>query len=175
MDDVARRAGVAKGTLFVYFPTKQDLFRAAARTITAGNLDRLQMIAANLDRPITQVIPALLAHAAFIADTRVPGLIRLLISESRLFPDLAQVWHDEVVSKVLGLLTAAIARAQERGELCAGDPQLIAFSIIGPMFSGMIFREVLGATDAQLPDLHLLAAQHTEIILRGLQGPRQSK
>lgn len=171
MDDVARRAGVAKGTLFVYFPTKQDLFRAAARTITAANLERLQLVAANLDRPIAEVVPALLAHAAFVADTRVPALIRLLISESRLFPDLAQVWHDEVASKVLALLTSVIANAQARGELRAGDPQLFAFSIIGPMFSGIIFREVLRETDAHLPDLHKLAVQHAEIVLRGLVNP----
>ncbi|MDV5825428.1 TetR/AcrR family transcriptional regulator [Sphingobium naphthae] len=168
MEDVARRAGVAKGTLFVYFPTKQDLFRAVARTITAGNLERLQAIASNLERPIVEVIPALLAHAAIIAETRVPSLIRLLISESRLFPDLARVWHDEVVSNVLGLLTSAIERAQERGELHDGDPQLIAFSIIGPMFSGLIFREVMSGVDAELPDLQKLAAQHAQVILRGL-------
>jgi len=172
MDDVARRAGVAKGTLFVYFPTKQDLFRAAAQTVTAVNLDRLQQIAANLDRPINEVVPALLAHAASLADTRVPALIRMLISEARQFPDLAQVWHDEVVSEVLGLLSALVQKAQMRGELIAGDPQLLAFSIIGPMFSGIIFREVLRDTDARLPDLHRLAAQHAEIVMRGLHNPR---
>lgn len=168
MDDVARRAGVAKGTLFVYFPTKQDLFRAVARTMTAVNLDQLQFVAASLDRPVEEVVPALLAHMANLADTRVPALIRLLISESRLFPDLAQVWHDEVVSKLLALLTGAIANAQKRGELRASDPQLVALSLIGPMFAGIIFREVLRDTDAELPDLHKLAAQHAEVILRGL-------
>lgn len=168
MHDVARRAGVSKGTLFVYFPTKQDLFRAVARKITAVNFERLQLVAADLDQPIGDIVRALLTQAALVADTRVPALIRLLVSESRLFPDLAQVWHDEVVSKMFALLISAIVRAQARGELRAGDPQLFAFSIVGPMFSGIIFREVLRDTDVELPDLHRLAVQHAEIVLRGL-------
>jgi len=174
MDDVARRAGVAKGTLFVYFPTKQDLFRAVARTITEGNLERLRSAASSLDRPIAELVPALLAHAAFIAGTRVPAMIRLLICESRIFPDLAEVWYDEVVSKVLGVLTSALASAQARGEIRRGDPQLLAFSIIGPMFSAVIFREVLQDSDAALPDLQQLAEQHADIMLHGLLEPKPS-
>jgi AcrR family transcriptional regulator len=171
MEDVARHAGVAKGTLFVYFPTKHELFRAVARTITAANVDRLQLATASLDGPISEVVPILLQHALSIADTRVPALIRMLICESRNFPDLAEVWYDVVVSKVLALLTSAIASAQARGEIRQGDPHLLAFSIIGPMFSAIILREMLHGADVTLPDLQRLAKQHAELMLHGLQEP----
>ena len=168
LEDVARRAGVAKGTLFVYFPTKQDLFRAVARTILTVNLDRLNQATTDPDRPLAELVPALLAQAAHVGETRLPALLRLLISESRAFPDLAQVWHDEVVSQILDLLVAAIERGQARGEIRAGNPRLYAFSIIGPMLAGTLFREMFGQSDADLPDLHALAAHHAVTVLNGL-------
>jgi AcrR family transcriptional regulator len=168
LEDVARRAGVAKGTVFVYFPNKDELFRAVARTVLASHLERLRGTVADLDRPLAELVPQLLAQASLIGSTRLPAMMRLLISESRAFPDLARVWYDEVVSQVLGLLTAAVARAQERGEVRDGDPRLIAFSIMGPMFAGMLFREVFGGTGAKLPELSELAAEHARTVLGGL-------
>ena len=168
LDDVARRAGVAKGTLFVYFPTKQDLFRAVARSVLSVNLDALRQAAAGTDRPLAELIPALLGQAAQVGQTRLPALVRLLISEARNFPDIAEVWHEEVVSKILGVLVTAIERGQARGEIRAGDPRLHAFSIIGPMLAGTLFREVFGAGGVEVPDLGKLAAQHAESVLNGL-------
>ena len=171
LEDVARRAGVAKGTVFVYFQTKDDLFRAVAQTVLTSHLERLQGAAADLDRPIAELVPMLLMQAAaVIGEGRLPAMMRLLVSESRQFPDLARVWHDEVVSKVLGLLTMAIERAQARGEIKSGNARLYAFSIIGPMLASALFREVFRDT-APLPDLRELAEQHARTILDGLLLP----
>jgi AcrR family transcriptional regulator len=168
LEDVARRAGAAKGTLFVYFPTKQDLFRAVARSVLAVNLDPLLQAAANLDKPLTELVPMLLNSAAQFGETRIPAIVRLLIAEARAFPDLAQVWHDEVLSKVLAVVTTAIERAQSRGEIRKGDARLFAFSIVGPMLAGILFREVFKDANVALPDLHRLARQHAQAILHGL-------
>ena len=168
LEDVARRAGVAKGTVFVYFPTKDDLFRAVARTVLTSHLERLHSAAADLDRPMAELVPMLLAQAAaVIGEGRLPAMMRLLVAESRQFPDLARVWHDEVVSKVLGMLTLAIERAQARGEIKPGNARLYAFSIMGPMLASALFREVFRDT-APLPDLRELAEQHARTILDGL-------
>jgi AcrR family transcriptional regulator len=168
MDEIARRAGVAKGTLFVYFPTKQDLFRAVAQTVVNANFERLQSASTALDRPLSELVPLLLGQMAMVGESRVASVIRLLIAEARAFPDLAQVWHDEVVAKVLGLVTSAIERAQARGEIRPGDARLYAFSIMGPILAGVIFREVFGDAGTWLPDLQALAVQHASIIIRGL-------
>ncbi|HEY3797450.1 MAG TPA: TetR/AcrR family transcriptional regulator [Caulobacteraceae bacterium] len=172
MEEIARRAGVSKGTLFVYFPTKQDLFRAVAQIMLSANLGRLESVVIENDRPLRELIPLLLGQAAAAAeDRRFPVIIRLLIAESRSFPDLARVWHDEVVAKVLMIVTAAIERAQARGEVRAGDARLFAFSLAGPMIAGVIFREVFGATGVALPDLRALAAQHAQTVLLGMLEP----
>ena len=171
LEDVARRAGVAKGTVFVYFPTKDDLFRAVAQTVLTSHLERLHSAAADLDRPMAELVPMLLAQAAaVIGEGRLPAMMRLLVAESRQFPDLARVWHDEVVSKVLGMLTLAIERAQARGEVKPGNARLYAFSIMGPMLASALFREVFRDT-APLPDLRELAEQHARTVLDGLLLP----
>ncbi|HEY4212520.1 MAG TPA: TetR/AcrR family transcriptional regulator [Steroidobacteraceae bacterium] len=168
LEEVARRAGVAKGTVFVYFPTKEDLFRAVAQSVLNTHMSRLEAAARGPDRPLSELIPALLGRAAVAAETQLPAVIRLLIAESRTFPDLARVWHDEVIGKVLHLVTSAIKRAQARGEIQSGNPTLYAFSIMGPMLAGVIFREVFRETGAELPDLKRLAAQHAKTIVKGL-------
>jgi len=58
-------------------------------------------------------------------------LARLIIGESRTFPDLATIWHDNVVAQMLRLMTGIMAQAQQRGEIRPGDPTLYAFSELG--------------------------------------------
>lgn len=168
MEEIATRAQVSKGTLFVYFETKEALFRAVARAALASNLSRLHQLAADPALPLEELIPGLLKTAAGAAETEVVAIARLLVAEARFFPDLPRAWHDEVVSKVLGLLTHAIGAAQDRGEVRSGDPRLLAFSILGPMLAGVLFRDVFAATDAELPDLRALAEQHASVVLHGL-------
>lgn len=171
LEDIARRAGVSKGTLFVYFSSKEELFKAVATTLLAKNLKKLRGLSADPDQSLSDLVPLLLRQAAQLQKNGASGILRLLIAESRTFPDLARVWHDEVVSKILGLLTSAIERAQQRGEICAGNAQLYAFSIMGPMIAGTLFREVLAGTDAPLPSLEALAEQHAKTVLHGLAMP----
>ncbi|MFL6629177.1 MAG: TetR/AcrR family transcriptional regulator [Burkholderiaceae bacterium] len=166
--DVAQLAGVSKATVFVYYPTKEDLFRAVAQAIVQANFERLQAAGAERAIPLADFVPLLLQQAAAIGESRVAAIVRLLIAESRAFPDLAKVWHDEVVSRMLDILTTTLARAQAHGEVRAGDPRLFAFSIIGPMMAGILFREVFRGAGADLPDLQALARQHAEIVLAGL-------
>lgn len=168
LDDIASRAGVAKGTIFLYFSNKEDLFRAAANAALAANFSTIQGIGADPDIPLAIFIPALLKQATHSQDSKVTGLATLLITEARAFPDLARIWYDEVVSKILGLLTTAIERGQKRGEVKPGDPGLYAFSIIGPMMSAVLFRNIFSTTPAALPDIEKLAEQHAQTVLNGL-------
>lgn len=171
LEDVARRAGVSKGTVFVYFATKEELFRAVAQTVLNTRLVALRHVASDLDVPVRQLVPALLEQAVQVMESGLPAMIRLLIAESRQFPDLARVWYDEVVSKVLAMLVGAIRNGQARGEIRDGDPQLFAMSIVSPMFAVAMFREVFGQSDAPLPEFSLLARQHAETILSGMLEP----
>jgi hypothetical protein len=92
----------------------------------------------------------------------------MVIGESRNFPELAKVWHDEVVSRALGLIAGLIERAQAKGEVRPGDPRLHAFSLMGPMLMGLLWRETLQPAGGAPLDLDALAKQHAETVLQGL-------
>ena len=101
----------------------------------------------------------------------MPAIARMVIGESRNFPDLARIWHGDVAASVIGMLTGIIARAQARGELAPGDPRLHAFSLMGPMVMAMLFREVFDGVGGNPPGLPALAEQHAHSTLRGLLMP----
>ena len=103
--------------------------------------------------------------------SRLPAIARMVIGESRNFPDLARIWHDDVVAGVIRTVAKIIARAQARGEVAPGDPRLHAFSLMGPMVMAMLFREVFGGVGGNPPDLSALADQHARTALRGLLIP----
>jgi hypothetical protein len=100
--------------------------------------------------------------------TKLPAVAKMVIGESRNFPDLARVWHDTIVFVALNVMTGLIAKAQAKGEVKPGDPRLYAFSLMGPMIMGAIFREVFGEFSQQPVDLEALAAQHARTVLKGM-------
>ena len=172
LDDIAHRAGISKPTLYLYFDTKEEIFRAVARAAVASLLEALVSRAEGLDAPFAELAPQLLSRPAKMMEGgRVPAIARMVIGESRNFPDLARIWHDDVVASVIGIVTGIIARAQWRSEVTPGDPRLHAFSLMGPMVMAMLFGEVFGGVAANPPDLPALADQHARTALRGLLMP----
>lgn len=168
LEDVARRAGVVKGTLYRYFDTKEALFRAVVRHLLTNHLHDVEKAALAFEGSLAEFVPMLLKRAAQrLGDERLPGLARMVLAESRTFPDLAAVWHDELATRMLNLIAGVIAKAQKRGEVRTGDPRLYAFSVLGPMAMAILYREVFGS-GPMAPDLDKLANQHAETILRGL-------
>jgi AcrR family transcriptional regulator len=169
LDEIARRAGVSKGTLYLYFKDKEQLFRAVVRDAVVPNVDRLRAALIQTGLPFGDLVRMFLANFVEVAN-RVPvgAVAKMVISESRNFPELAKVWHDEVVSKALGTMTALIEMAQARGEVRPGDARLHSFTLMGPMLMGIIYRETLEPIGGEPLDLAALARQHVETLLAGL-------
>ncbi|PIB94179.1 TetR/AcrR family transcriptional regulator [Caulobacter sp. FWC2] len=169
LDEIAARAGISKGALYLYFETKEDIFRAVVREAVVPNLDAVEFTLDNAAMPFPDLLRMLFVRLALmIQASRIGAVAKLVIGESRNFPELARVWHDEVVSRALTALTKALARAQARGEVRIGDPHLQAFSIMGPILMGMIWQETFAPIGAPPLDVHGLITQHRETILAGL-------
>jgi AcrR family transcriptional regulator len=169
LDEIARRAGVSKGTLYLYFEDKQELFRAVVKSAIAPNIEAITSDVAALDAPFPDLVRMFLTGFAE-REARLPigAVAKIVVGESRNFPELARVWHDEVASKAIGALSALIDRAQQRGEVRAGDARLYAFSLIGPMVLGALWRATLVPAGGTPLDLTALAKQHSETVLAGL-------
>jgi AcrR family transcriptional regulator len=173
LDDIARDAGVAKGTLYLHFETKEDLFRAVVRTAIAPQIEAIKASAELFSGPFSKLAPRiLLAIAQAMEEDRLAALVKMVIGESRNFPDLARIWHDDLLATAIDGLSGVIARAQSRGELRAGDPRLHVFSLLGPMLMAVLYRSVFTGISSELPNLKELAAQHAKTALAGLLAKR---
>ncbi|WP_254657773.1 TetR/AcrR family transcriptional regulator [Xanthomonas graminis] len=168
--DVAKRAGVAKGTLYRYFDTKQDLFAAVVRHALLTNLAPIEAAAATFEGGLAELTTLLLARAAErMGDQRLPAILCMVIGESRAFPELARIWHAEAIDRVMATVAGLIEKAQARGTAPAGDPKLYVLSIMGPMLMAMLFQQVFGSDSAHAPDLGALAEQHGRLLLHGIE------
>ena len=171
LEDIAARAGVSKGAVYLYFSTKEDIFRAVVEQGFAPNLQAVRSMADGDQVAFPDLLRAFtVTISQLIATTSVGGIVKVVIGESRNFPQLARAWHDSLVDPALGAMTAAIARAQARGELRPGDPRQYAISLVSPLLVGVIWRETFVSIGAEPLDISALARQHVELWLRGMQA-----
>lgn len=170
LEEVAKRAGVSKGALYLYFETKADLFRAVVTDAISPNIERVKAVAA-ADLPLEQVVRMALPMLArqVVSDRRITGVVKLVIAESRNHPELAAIWRETVVEPGVALISGLIAKAQARGEVRPGDPRLFAFGLMGPMVLSMVWRETFEPVGAEPVDVVALAEQHVETVLRGMR------
>lgn len=169
LDDIASRAGVSKGALYLYFETKEDIFRAVVSQAIAPNVGAVQAMAAAHPGPLADLLRGVTGHIAGVVErTPLGGVLKMVVGEARNFPEIARVWHDDLVSPALGAMTAAIQAAQARGEVKPGDPRIYALQLISPMLVAILHRETFEPVGAPRFDLSAVLAQHVETLLRGL-------
>lgn len=147
LDDVAERAGVAKGTLYLYFDDKEALFEEVIRGAVSPVVERLSALAAIPDMPIGESLEAL--YAVFeneVLGTKRKLLIRLIIAEGPRFPRIAEFYYRNVVGRILPLIGKMAQRAAERGELpndaLARYPQLIAAPLLVAVVWDGLFAQI---------------------------------
>lgn len=169
LDDIAKRAGVSKGALYLYFETKQDIFEAVVKDAIAPNIGQIETFALGFPGPFEQLIRMMVPRVAELATASGMGrVVKMVVGESGNFPEIARIWHDDAVARGLGLLTAVIERAQARGEVRAGDARNHAVSLMAPLLLGVIFRETFVPTGAKPFDIPALMQQHLDTLLPGL-------
>jgi AcrR family transcriptional regulator len=145
LDDIARRAKIAKGTIYLYFADKETLFQELLRAMFAPIVKGFEQMPAD-DAPTRDIIERIVAlFVREVIGTRRKDVIRLVISEGSRFPKLAEFHYREVLSRVIGAMSALMARAIARGEVknpaYAKFPQLIAApGLVAVIWSGLFER-----------------------------------
>ena len=170
LEEVAKKAGVSKGALYLYFETKADLFRAVVRDAISPNIERVKAMASP-DIPFEQAARLGLGMMAthVLSDRRITGVVKLVIAESRNHPELAAIWHETVVEPGVQLMSGLIEKGQARGEIRPGDPRNYAFGLMGPMILTMVWRETFEPIGARPIDVARLVEQHLDTVLRGMK------
>ncbi len=169
LDDVAKLAGVSKGTLYLYFDSKDDLFKAVVREGISSRIaafeDRMRTYQGS-SADLMRLLVKTWWHE--IGATKLAGISKLMMSEAGNFPELAKFYHDEVIAPGLALFTAAIQRGIDSGEFRPTELIHTPHICVAPVVMLMIWRNSfdLCGIDKMDPDAYLTA--HTELFVRGL-------
>lgn len=169
LDDIAARAGVTKGTLYLYFESKEDLFKAVVRQALVVRIQEFEQLVASATGTATAQIEAfIMAWPAIIATRRVSAIPKLIIAEAGNFPDLVRYYFDEVIARSRRLVVGIIRRGVERGEFRPVDPGLAFFSLVAPLLVAVLWKNIFEPVAGGTLDPGELCRSHLSILLRGL-------
>jgi len=181
-EEVAARAGVSKGTLYLYFPSKEELFKAVVRSNLSSLIAEGQQIADGYDGSTAELLRTLMrTWWSRIGLTPAGGITKIIIAEVRNFPDLAQFWVDEVILPAHQLLAGTIQRGIDRGEFRPVPVHDAVHALVAPSLFLAMHKHSIGACPVQGVPLHESDVIDTQIdlVLLGLArrdpvGPRRA-
>jgi TetR/AcrR family transcriptional regulator len=171
-EEVAQRAGVSKGTLFLYFPTKEDLFKAVVRQNMGQTISEGVAALEDFTGTTAALIPYMM-HMWWdrFGSTKASGLTKLMMSEATNFPDLAVFYYAEVIEPNHRLVRNIIQRGIDRGEFRAVDMDYAIFSILSPLIHLVTWKHSMGCCvsgDQQLDPVRYINAQ-ADMVVHGLR------
>lgn len=171
LDDVAAAAGVSKGTLYLYFESKEELFKAVVREgllpalaegeqlvagFTGGSEDLLREVGSGMWR--------------LIGSQRIGGIPKLVFAEARNFPEIARFYQQEVIQRGTALIRGVVARGVARGEFRPIDIDAVVLIVMAPLLMRMIWRHSMDiCAAASIPDATYFD-EYFELMLRGLRA-----
>jgi len=167
LDAIAERAGIGKGTIYLYFDSKEALFEAAVRSIVAPILEQAERLAISPQGSAADMLRMMIrTFYEQIVATERRRILRLLIAEGPRFPRLVSFYHREVVSRGMmglrGILRYGVQRGEFRADLPVDYPQVI----VGPALVGAVWHLLFA--DLETLDIGGLCDAHLDIILNGL-------
>jgi AcrR family transcriptional regulator len=169
LDDVAERAGIGKGTIYLYFDSKESLFEEVVRRNLLSNRDTIDSFVAGFQGSTTELLAQYFRTMyLFVQNPKIPPLIAMVLGEAVRFPALSRFFYDEVIKGSQERLRRIIRRGVERGEFRADAEALHAQILIAPVLIGALDKLQFGAF---LPlDLADYSEKHIAFILRALKA-----
>lgn len=172
-EEVAQRAGVSKGTLYLYYPSKEELFKAVVRqNLSALIAEGLEM-AGQFEGSSSELLACLL-HTWWqrVGSTPAAGIHKIVLAEVRNFPELAQFYTDEVILPADQLFSGCVQRGIDRGEFRPMPAHEVAHALIAPLIFMAVHRHSFGACpvhgNAEV-EPEVLLNTHLDLVLRGLE------
>ena len=170
-EEVAQRAGVSKGTLFLYFPSKEDLFKA----VIQENIGKLFPLWSEEMQQFQGSSSDLLRHCVQswwtqVGATPASGIVKLVMSEAQNFPEIADYYQREVIAPGRDLLCRVLARGVASGEFRPMDVSQAVYTLIAPMIFLMMWKHSVGACapSAQIMDPEEFLQLQVDLLLHGM-------
>ncbi len=156
LEDVAQRAGVSKGTVYLYFDSKEDLFKAVIRSGMVRAIEEAERRVAAYPGSASDLLRELYtAWWQNIGGTKLAGIPKLMISEAQNFPELARFYYEEVIQRGSQLFARTIERGVERGEFRPVNVDYAVRALVSPLIMRAIiehsFLPCAGPEDFDVP------------------------
>jgi AcrR family transcriptional regulator len=169
VEDIARRAGLSKGAIYLYFPSKEAILEGLVRRSIVPIADGAAAALVDFVGGPREAIMMLFGLlSARLADPRVIAVPKLIIREVGAFPELAAMYRREVIERGLPILKAVIRRGIDSGLFRPVDPELAVRSLIGPIGMHLILAEIFGIVPEGGLNLTGLIETHVDILYHGL-------
>jgi len=172
-EEVARRAGVSKGTLYLYYSSKEELFKAVVRHNLSSLIAEGEELASQFVGSSSELL-SLLMHTWWqrVGSTPAAGIHKIVLAEVRNFPELAQFYTDEVIVPADRLFSVTVQRGVDRGEFRAMPTHEVAMMLMAPLIFMAVHRHSFGACPVhggvEVDATQMLRTQ-LDLVLRGLE------
>jgi len=169
LDDVARKAGVTKGTVYLYFESKEALFKAIVRETIVPALATGERLVAEHRGSAADLLRRLIrGWWEAIGETQASGIPKLMMAEAGNFPELARFYYDEVISRGHRLLASALERGIKSGEFRPVDVMSAVRLAIAPVLHAANWRHSFALCTREGFDVPKYLDNHVDIFLRGI-------
>ena len=172
LEDVARRAGVSKGTLYLYYANKEDLFKAVVRQTILPMIDDAETSVAEFDGHSAELLRhVILSWWVRIGSTKASGISKLILAEADNFPELARFYQEEVMTRRMRMISNMLERGIRRGEFRAIDVPQTAQVLIAPLLMLSTWKHTIAPCDRCDLQPEAFLEAFLDITLHGLLPP----
>lgn len=172
LEDIARRAGCTKGTVFLYYESKAELFKAAVREAMLPALQAAEQTVEGHRGSARELLETLLRQRwQAMNHTRLCGVPKLMLAEAGQFPELARFYHDEIIERSHALLRRVLDLGVERGEFVPMDTANMARVSIAPILLAAVWRNSFAAVASTPVDPEAFFESALSVLFRGIAAP----
>ena len=169
LEDVAHRAGVTKGTIYLYYENKEALFKALVRETIVPVIAKGEALAHSFTGTARDLFEQLVReYFRLVGDTPLSGIPRLMIAEAGNFPELARFYYEEVVTRGHRLMAGVLERGMKAGEFRRVNVAVATKLAMAPLMHAVVARKAFAACMPEGFDVAKYLDTHIDLYLHGI-------
>src|SRR5213594_1011126 len=169
LEDVARRAGVTKGTVYLYFDGKEALFKAVVRETIVPVIAQGEALAQSFTGSARELLERLVReYWRLVGETALAGIPKLMMAEAATFPELTRFYYDEVVTRGHRLMAGVIERGIENGEFRPVDVKVAAKLAMSPLMHAVVAKRAFALCMPEGFNVQQYLDTHIDLYLHGI-------
>jgi len=167
--DVARKAGVTKGTVYLYFESKEALFKAVVRETIVPVIAQGEALARSFTGSARELVERLVReYWRLVGETALAGIPKLMMAEAATFPELTRFYYEEVVTRGHRLMASVIERGIKNGEFRPVDVMIAAKLAMSPLIHAVVARRAFASCMPEGFNVRAYLDTHIDLYLHGI-------